>query len=73
MQYNLVESSWGVEEIEALQEVIASDRFTMGERVALFEKNFAKKFGASYALMTSSGSTANLIGIGRYFIKRGNL
>ena len=39
MQYNLVESSWGVEEIEALQEVIASNRFTMGERVALFEKN----------------------------------
>jgi len=29
MQYNLVESSWGVEEIEALQEVIASNRFTM--------------------------------------------
>jgi CDP-4-dehydro-6-deoxyglucose reductase, E1 len=70
MQYNLVESSWGVEEIEALQEVIASDRFTMGERVALFEKNFAQKFGASYALMTSSGSTANLIGIGALFYKK---
>jgi len=43
MQYNLVETSWGVEEIEALQEVIACNRFTMGERVALFEKNFAEK------------------------------
>ena len=70
MQYNLVESSWGVEEIEALQEVIASDRFTMGERVALFEKNFAQKFGTSHALMTSSGSTANLIGIGALFYKK---
>ena len=70
MQYNLAESSWGVEEIEALQEVIASDRFTMGERVALFEKNFAQKFGTSHALMTSSGSTANLIGIGALFYRK---
>ena len=70
MQYNLVESSWGVEEIEALQEVIASNRFTMGERVALFEKNFAEKFGASHALMTSSGSTANLIGVAALFYRK---
>ena len=70
MQYNLVESSWGAEEIEALQEVIASDRFTMGERVARFEENFAKKFGASYALMTSSGSTANLIGVAAQFFRK---
>jgi len=69
-KYNLVESSWGEEEIEAIQDVIASDRFTMGERVARFEQSFAEKFGTNYALMTSSGSTANLIGVAALFFRK---
>ena len=69
-QYNLVESSWGEDEIKVLHEVISSGCFTMGDRVAKFESSFAKKIGAKYALMTSSGSTANLIGVAALFFRK---
>jgi len=70
MNYNLAESSWGEEEIEALHKVIEVGRFTMGDHVLRFEKDFAQKFGVKYALMTSSGSTANLVGIASLFFKK---
>ena len=70
MDYNLAESSWGQEEIEALHKVIAEGRFTMGDSVKRFEKVFAQKFGVKHALMTSSGSTANLVGIASLFFKK---
>ncbi len=63
MFYPLANTTWDDAEYAALQEVIASDRFTMGARVREFEEAFAKKFGKKYAVMTSSGSTANLLGI----------
>ena len=34
MTYELAASTWGTEEIEAIQRVIASNRFTMGPNVA---------------------------------------
>ena len=70
MNYNLSESSWGEEEIEALHKVIEAGRFTMGDRVLHFERDFTRKFGVKYALMTSSGSTANLVGIASLFFKK---
>ena len=63
MFYPLANATWDEAEYAALQDVIASDRFTMGAKVRAFEEAFAKKFGKKYALMTSSGSTANLLGI----------
>jgi len=63
MFYDLASSSWGPEEIAALQRVIESGRFTMGEHVERFEEAFARKFGVKHALMVSSGSTANLVGV----------
>ena len=63
MFYPLANTTWDSAEYDALQEVIASDRFTMGARVRAFEEAFAKKFGKKYAVMTSSGSSANLLGI----------
>lgn len=63
MKYPLASSSWGHEEIDAIQQVIASDRYTMGEHVSAFEKAFANYFGSQHALMVSSGSAANLVGI----------
>ena len=62
MFFELASSSWGDEEIQAIQRVIASGRFTMGENVGRFEDDFARKFGVKHALMASSGSTANLVG-----------
>lgn len=70
MDYELASSSWGDEEIQAIQRVIASGRFTMGENVIRFEEAFAKKFGIKHALMVSSGSTANLVGIAALFYKK---
>ena len=55
MYYELASSSWGAEEIQAIQRVIASGRFTMGENVSRFEEAFAKKFVMKHALMVNSG------------------
>lgn len=69
MFYELARSSWGPEEIEAMQRVIAGGMFTMGENVRRFEQMFAEKFGSRHALMVSSGSTANLVGLAALFYK----
>ena len=65
--YPLANSTWGDEERQALQDVIASDRYTMGEKVRTYEEQFATYFGKKYAVMTSSGSTANLLGLSALF------
>ena len=38
MFYELAANTWGPEEIDAMQRVIASNRFTMGPCVAAFEE-----------------------------------
>lgn len=70
MNYKLASSSWGKEEIEAIHQVIDSDVFSMGEKVAQYEKNFSKYFGSKYAVMCSSGSTANLLMIASLFFTK---
>ena len=58
--YPLASTTWGAEEQSALQEVIASGAFTMGQRVKEFESQFAEHFGSNFAVMFNSGSSANL-------------
>ena len=41
--------------------VMRSGRFTMGEEVKTFERQFAAYVGARHAVMVNSGSTANLL------------
>ena len=78
MNYSLASSTWDEKELQAIQDVIKSDMFTMGKKVAEFEKDFAKFVGSKYAVMTSSGSTANLIATAALFyaknpkLKRGD-
>ncbi len=67
MFYDLASSSWGPEEIAAMQRVIESGRFTMGENVKRFEEAFREKFGVRHAFMVGSGSAANLVGIAALF------
>ena len=67
MFYELASSTWGTEEIDAMQRVIKSGMFTMGENVRAFEAAFAKQFGTKHALMVGSGSAANLVGVGALF------
>ena len=63
----LATSTWDEKEFVALQEVIKSKSFTMGPKVFDFEKKFADYFSSKYAVMTNSGSSANLIMIGSLF------
>lgn len=60
-RFPLATSSWDQKELNALQRVIASDRYTMGNEVAEFERQFAAHFGSEYAVMVNSGSSANLL------------
>ena len=61
MKYSLSSDTWDKKELEAIQQVIDSGRYTMGPRVAQFEREFAKKFDVPYAVMVNSGSSANLL------------
>jgi CDP-4-dehydro-6-deoxyglucose reductase, E1 len=70
MFYELAVSTWGPEEIAAIQRVIDSDRFTIGPNVAAFEKAFAAYHNRKYAVMVNSGSSANLIAIAALFYKK---
>ncbi|AXO80779.1 DegT/DnrJ/EryC1/StrS family aminotransferase [Olleya aquimaris] len=63
MRYTLSDNTWDNKEFEALNEVIASGFFSMGEKVKAFELDFAKKFNSKYAVMSNSGSSANLLAI----------
>ena len=65
--YPLATSSWDQDEQDALQRVIASDRFSMGSEVATFEEQFAAHFGSKYAVMVNSGSSANLLMVAALF------
>jgi len=64
MSYPLANSAWDHEEYEAIQTVIQSGMFTMGQKVAEFEKAFADYVGSRYCVMVNSGSSANLVMIG---------
>ena len=61
VRFPLATSSWDEAEQAALQRVIASDRYSMGEEVARFERGFADWTGSRFAVMANSGSSANLL------------
>jgi CDP-6-deoxy-D-xylo-4-hexulose-3-dehydrase len=60
IKYPLASSTWGNEELDALERVIKTGRFTMGDEVARFESEFSDFLGSSHAVMFNSGSSANL-------------
>ena len=60
-RYPLATSSWDQAEQDAIQRVIASDRYSMGTEVAEFERRFAEVFGSKHAVIVNSGSSANLL------------
>ena len=61
VRFPLATSSWDQKELDAIQRVVASDRYSMGNEVADFEQRFADYFGSKYAIMVNSGSSANLL------------
>lgn len=70
MKYKLAMSSWDTAEIEAIQKVIASDRFSMGNMVGEYERKFADYVGSKHAVMVNSGSSANLLMIASLFFSK---
>ena len=61
MKYPLGYNTWTKAEINAATKTILSGNYTMGKKVKEFENKFAKRFGAKYATMVNSGSSANLL------------
>ena len=61
MKYSLSSDTWGEEEKQAILDVMENGRYTMGPKVAQFEKEFAEYFDVPYAIMVNSGSSANLL------------
>lgn len=78
MNYKLASSTWDEKELQAIQSVIDKDMFTMGNSVKQFEENFSDFLKTKYCVMTSSGSTANLLATAALFytktpkLKRGD-
>jgi len=78
ISYPLATSTWDDKELHAIQSVIDSDVYSMGDNVAQFEQDFAKFINRKYCVMVSSGSTANLIATAALFytknpmLKRGD-
>lgn len=69
MTYPLASTTWDESELEAMQSVIRSGMFTMGERVAAFEQAFARYTGSRYCVMVNSGSSANLLMVAALFFR----
>jgi CDP-6-deoxy-D-xylo-4-hexulose-3-dehydrase len=65
--YPLATSTWGDQELGAIQSVIDKDIYSMGDYVAQFESDFAKFIGRKHCVMVSSGSAANLIATAALF------
>jgi CDP-4-dehydro-6-deoxyglucose reductase, E1 len=78
MKYTLASSTWDNKELDSIQSVIDRDMYSMGESVKQFELDFSKYLNTKYCVMTSSGSTANLIATAALFhtknpkLKRGD-
>ena len=65
--YSLATSSWGDEEIEAIQKVIKGDSYTMGKNVKDCEDALSLYIDRKYSVMVNSGSAANLLAIAALF------
>ncbi len=66
-KFPLATATWGQEEQEAMQRVIASGMYTMGANVQAFERDFARYVGSNYCVMVNSGSSAILLMVAALF------
>lgn len=61
VKFPLATTSWGQEELDAMQRVIASGMYSMGANVQAFERDFAQYIGSQHCVMVNSGSSADLL------------
>jgi len=62
-KYNLLSNAFDKKDIDEGIKVLNSQQITIGKITKKFENFFAKKIGSKYALMTNSGSSANLMAL----------
>jgi len=67
IRFPLATATWGQEEQDAMQRVIASGMFTMGVNVQVFERDFAQYVGSKHCVMVNSGSSAILLMVAALF------
>ncbi len=67
VRFPLATASWGQEELDAMQRVIASGMYSMGANVQAFERDFANYIGSQHCVMVNSGSSANLLMVAALF------
>ena len=60
-KYPLLSNAFSKSDINCGIKVLSSTNITMSKITKNFEKQFAKKLGCKYAVMTNSGSSANLL------------
>lgn len=70
MKYSLTHKSWNWREKLAIINTIRSGRYTMGPKVMEFENKFAKYVGSEFAVMTNSGSSANMVALASIFYNK---
>ena len=63
IRYPLLSNAFSNKDIEVGVKVLRSKFLTMSKHTEKFEKFFAKKLNLKYALMTNSGSSANLLAV----------
>ena len=66
-KFPLATATWGQEEQDAMQRVIASGMYTMGANVQTFERDFAQYVGSKHCVMVNSGSSAILLMVAALF------
>ena len=66
-KFPLATSTWGQEEQDAMQRVIASGMYTMGANVQAFEREFGQYVGSKHCVMVNSGSSAILLMVAALF------
>ena len=62
-RYKLLSNAFNKKDIDIGTKIIRSKQLTISFITRKFEKYFAKKIGAKYAIMTNSGSSANLMAL----------
>lgn len=61
INWKLSSDTWDKNEKAALKRVMTSGMYTMGKEVKEFERQLAEMYGVKHAIMTNSGSSANLL------------
>ena len=65
----LASDTWGAEEKRAIEDVMASGRYTMGPKTEEFEQAYADYCGTKYCVAVNSGSSANLLMVAAYTLR----